>query len=498
MRVQRPRTWFITGATGSIGRALVERLDGRVRLRLLVRADDDVTARRRLTATLGPKGREALADGLIDCVAGDLCAPGLGLPPRRRAEVTDRLDGVMHVAARTDFDAGADAAAYRDINVQGALRVLQLAEDGGCPFAHVSTAYVSGVRSGQVREGELDVGQKHRNGYERSKFEAELVLRAAAAEAEVPLTVFRPSIVIPASPRADANEGPGPLAYLRLLANLEGRKAGRERVIRYRGDDDGLLNLVPQDFVVDVLAKAVLDGVRAGETYHVTAQRSFQMRQVAGLMNESLRGLRTQLVPQLDVTTLDRYEQILERSFRMYAEYLFLDHEYDRAALDRDFGLLDQADESWLRRTYESHIAVWRGERRRQRADDHESRAIHAYFSEFLQTRTGRRLVPGLATLSASFTVTVPDVGSHLLCIEHGVLTEVRAVSEPSPGFDYEVDATTLLEAVSGSMRPAELFFAKRIVIRGDLYRALSTATALEDFFRLFPFRVTRTPEPVA
>lgn len=494
----RARTWFVTGATGSIGRALVERLDGRIPLRLLVRADSDADAVRRLSTTLGPASRAALADGVLQAVAGDLRKPDLGLSPRRLAEVTDGLAGVLHIAARTDFDDADDVDAYRADNVDGALRMLALADQAACPFGHVSTAYVSGVRSGLVREDEGDVGQRHRNGYERSKLEAEIALTRTAARLGVPLTIFRPSIVLPETPRSGGSEGPGPLAYLRLLANLEGRRTGRERVIRYRGHEDGLLNLVPQRFVVDVLQRAVNDGMRPGATYHVTARRSLRMRQVSDLMNGCLQGLRTVLVPDLDPATLDRYEQLLERSFRMYADYLFLDHEYDRTALDRDFGIDDGASRDWLAATYAAHLRAWRAERRVRRAEHPQVAAVRAYFAEFLPGRIGRRLLPGLATLSERFTVTVPDAGSFRLDVDRGVLTSVAPVDEPSPEFDFETDAETLLEAVSGAKRPAELFFARRVVIRGDLHRALSTATALEDFFRLFPFHTARSPEPVA
>ncbi len=127
MTRERAKTWFVTGATGSIGRALVERLDGSVRLRVLVRGASTAAAHRRLAATLGPKGRAALADGVIEVVAGDLRSTGLGLSPLTRAAVTDDLAGVLHVAARTDFDGGADVDVYRDDNVLGALRVLQVA-----------------------------------------------------------------------------------------------------------------------------------------------------------------------------------------------------------------------------------------------------------------------------------------------------------------------------------------------------------------------------------
>ena len=56
-------------------------------------------------------------------------------------------------------------------------------------FTHVSTAYVAGTHSGTFGERDLDLGQDHRNAYERSKLEAEALVREHADE----LPVLRPS-----------------------------------------------------------------------------------------------------------------------------------------------------------------------------------------------------------------------------------------------------------------------------------------------------------------
>ena len=61
-------------------------------------------------------------------------------------------------------------------------------------FSYVSTAYVAGTHDGEFSEDQLDVGQGFRNPYERSKFEAEQLVRAYRGR--LPIQVFRPSIIV--------------------------------------------------------------------------------------------------------------------------------------------------------------------------------------------------------------------------------------------------------------------------------------------------------------
>src|SRR5439155_23621126 len=58
----------------------------------------------------------------------------------------------------------------------------------------VSTAYVAGAHVGRFGERDLVVGQRFRNPYERSKFEAELLVQAHSDT--LPVQVLRPSIVV--------------------------------------------------------------------------------------------------------------------------------------------------------------------------------------------------------------------------------------------------------------------------------------------------------------
>src|SRR5207253_1615626 len=61
-------------------------------------------------------------------------------------------------------------------------------------LGYISTAFVGGSYPDRFGEDDLDVGQRFRNSYEQSKFEAELVMHAHMRN--LPITVLRPSIII--------------------------------------------------------------------------------------------------------------------------------------------------------------------------------------------------------------------------------------------------------------------------------------------------------------
>jgi thioester reductase-like protein len=191
---------LITGATGFLGMELMARMleDGDRRVWALVRAPDQRAATERVRTMLDSLlgDADAYADR-VEAVAGDLQAPGLGLSPRRRDELAEQVDEVIHAAASVSFSLPLEEA--RAINVAGTQRMLELASwihrrRGLRRFAHVSTAYVAGTHAGGFGEHELERGQGFNNTYERSKWEAERLVRAHFSR--LPIQVFRPSIVV--------------------------------------------------------------------------------------------------------------------------------------------------------------------------------------------------------------------------------------------------------------------------------------------------------------
>jgi thioester reductase-like protein len=191
---------LVTGATGFLGMELMARLleDGDRRVWALVRAPDEAGAAARLHSTLSSLVPDpgAHAERVVP-VAGDLMLPGLGLDRRRRDELAASVSEVIHSAASVSF--GLPLAEARAVNVEGTRRVLELGEyiherRALQRFAHVSTAYVAGTHQGEFGEGDFERGQSFNNTYERSKWEAERLVRDRGGA--LPVQIFRPSIVV--------------------------------------------------------------------------------------------------------------------------------------------------------------------------------------------------------------------------------------------------------------------------------------------------------------
>lgn len=145
---------LLTGSTGFLGMALLERLlDLPVdRIDLAIRGD----ATKRLSWTLagsafGPL-RQRLGNAAFDALVEEKLRP---LPVDLSVEappVADDIDLVVHSAATVSFDPPIDEAF--ETNLSGTLRLHEAA--GGRPFIHVSTAYVAGMTRGTQPERFLD------------------------------------------------------------------------------------------------------------------------------------------------------------------------------------------------------------------------------------------------------------------------------------------------------------------------------------------------------
>src|SRR3954454_23087291 len=364
---------LLTGATGFLGgevlARLLEREDGPVYA--LIRADDDEAAAARLRSVVrsltGSDERSAQAIA----VAGDVTRPRLGMSDRRRDWLAEHVDRVIHCAASVSFTLGLDES--RAINVDGTRRVLDLARAcaarGGIDsFVHVSTAYVAGTHPGAFGEDDLDVGQGFRNAYERTKFEAELVVRGCSRE--LPVQVVRPSIVV-----GDSRSGWTP-AFNVLYAPLRAFSRGAYPLLPARRSAP--VDIVPVDYVADAIL--ALEG-RPGSTHHLVAgPRASTVGEIVELASANAgrrapRLLRPRLYrnlihPVLVRTGPERRRRALRRSevfFPYFAMAVDYDDERTRSALkpagieppplrsyfDRlmDFARLAE----WGRRPYERH-----------------------------------------------------------------------------------------------------------------------------------------------
>lgn len=261
---------IVTGATGFLGRAVVEALRRErpeARLVLLVRAADDAAARRRVAHVVDNargEGPACSSTGHVDVFAADITSERCGLPTRGFDAVVDGATHVIHAAATVSFDE--PLATCRKVNVEGTRHLLTLAETAARRgsfrrFCHVSTAYVAGCRTGLVREDELDRGQRFRNAYEKSKLEAEVLLQQRARE--LPIVITRPSIIVGSAETGSTTSFKTMYWPLRVYATR------RWRIVP--GIPQAVIDMIPVDYVARAVAHLTLaDGV-AGRTFHLCA-----------------------------------------------------------------------------------------------------------------------------------------------------------------------------------------------------------------------------------
>jgi thioester reductase-like protein len=259
---------FLTGATGFVGMELLarylERTDRRVYA--LVRGADDDAVAARLARTLRflfgedhPYGDRAIP------VRGDITRPGLDVHDGDL--LSARVSEIVHGAASVSFDLGLEAS--REINVGGTRRVLEFAERcqarGGLRrLSYISTAYVAGEHAGRFGEEDLDVGQRFRNGYEQSKFEAEHLV--SGWRTRLPITVLRPSIIV--GERDSGWTASFNVLYWPLRAFARGAYAALP------ARRDAPVDVVSVDYVADAIFALSHAPEAEGMTYHLTAGRA--------------------------------------------------------------------------------------------------------------------------------------------------------------------------------------------------------------------------------
>jgi thioester reductase-like protein len=245
--------YFVTGATGFIGRHLVEEL--------LKRDDATIYA----LVREGSRGRlDAVAERLragdrIKPVVGDLAKEGLGI-----SGFSEPIDHFFHLAAI--YDMAADDDSMMRANVDGTRHVVEFANsiDVG-RFHHTSSIAVAGRFKGLFREDMFDEGQKLPHAYHRTKYESEKLVRE---QIQAPLRVYRPGVVVGHSETGEMDKIDGPYYFFKLIQKL---RAALPEWFPLAGPEGKKVHLVPVDFVakaMDHIAHMDEDDLY-GNTFHL-------------------------------------------------------------------------------------------------------------------------------------------------------------------------------------------------------------------------------------
>ena len=329
---------LLTGATGLLGRYLLrDGLLAGLPIAVVVRRSRIASAQRRVDGVMR-HWDETLGRALPRPVVleGDICDEGLGLDGRSLDWISENCDSVLHNAASLTFIAESDDGEPWRSNVQGTQNVLEVCRRAGIrKFFHVSTAYVCGLRKGRVLESELDVGQQPGNDYERSKIQAEKLVRDA--DYLNPPTVLRPSIIVGDSQTGFTTTFHGFYTPLQLSYGMS--KYGRIRL-----DADGeflsLMNLtdrdrknfVPVDWVSAVTTHVVANPSLHGETYHLTNPNPVRVADIC----QSIGAAVAEAVPDVPRSTAEhreptKEEQAFKEQMGIYQSYWRDDPQFDDA-----------------------------------------------------------------------------------------------------------------------------------------------------------------------
>jgi short-subunit dehydrogenase/thioester reductase-like protein len=258
-------TYFVTGATGFIGRHLVGCLlarDGDIHV--LVR-EESIGKLQALIETWAPADPEAAAR--IHPVIGDLVKPLLGVSDETVAGLTGEIQHFFHLAAV--YDMTAEEEQNRIANVEGTRHAVELANtlNAGC-FHHTSSIAVAGRYKGLFREDMFDQGQKLDHPYHRTKFEAEKIART---QTRIPWRVYRPAIVVGNSRTGEMDKIDGPYYFFTAIKLARHYLPGWFPLV---GPEFGYTNIVPVDFVAAAMDHiADLPGLD-GQAFQLAAPKS--------------------------------------------------------------------------------------------------------------------------------------------------------------------------------------------------------------------------------
>jgi thioester reductase-like protein len=264
---------FLTGATGYIGAHVAANLleTHGAALNLLVRGKDPQDAALRLWRAFQlhmdfSRFYEHLQTR-VRIFQGDLTSPLFGMNRDSYDRLIHTTDSVIHCAASLNRRSEKSCL---NVNLRGTLEVLQLARHshyyhGLRRFSDVSTVAVAGKRHNEVvsEDRAIEWDRSDYDPYARTKKFGEHMVRELLPD--VPITIFRPSIVLGDSRYAETTQ----FDMVKAFVFLAGLKA-----LPFRPHDQ--IDIVNVDFVADAIATLHQKAEPQYDTYHLSSGRESQ------------------------------------------------------------------------------------------------------------------------------------------------------------------------------------------------------------------------------
>jgi NAD(P)-dependent dehydrogenase (short-subunit alcohol dehydrogenase family) len=275
--------YFITGATGFIGKRLIKKIlarRGNVVYFLLRPSSVDKLP------TLYDYWETTAARAIP--VMGDLTQGLLGLDKGSIKNLTGKIDHFFHLAALYDLEA--EAEAQMAANVKGTRAAVQLANTlkVGC-FQHVSSIAAAGLYEGVFREDMFEEAENLEHPYFLTKHESEKIVRQ---EAKIPWRVYRPGLVVGDSHTGEMDKVDGPYYFFKLIQRIRSLLPPWMPMVGLEG---GRINIVPVDYVVNAMHHiAHLPGLDQ-RAFHLVDPTPYRVGDVLNIFSKAAHAPRMEM-----------------------------------------------------------------------------------------------------------------------------------------------------------------------------------------------------------
>ena len=275
--------YFVTGATGFIGKRLVKKLlerKGAVVHFLIRKESADKVAD--LRSYWGVGATRAVP------VFGDLTAKKLGVASDDIKKLKGQVDHFYHLAAV--YDLGADEETQVAVNIEGTRNTVDLAKAiDAAHFHHVSSIAAAGLYEGVFREDMFEEAEGLDHPYFQTKHESEKIVRQ---DCKVPWTIYRPAMVVGDSTTGEMDKIDGPYYFFKLIQRLRQLLPPWMPTVGLEG---GRVNIVPVDFVVNALNIISHQHSIAKKCFHLVDPVGYRVGDVLDIFSRAAHAPRMNL-----------------------------------------------------------------------------------------------------------------------------------------------------------------------------------------------------------
>jgi NAD(P)-dependent dehydrogenase (short-subunit alcohol dehydrogenase family) len=271
--------YFVTGATGFIGKFLLEELlkreDAKVHVLVRESSKAKVEALRERYGTAGKR---------VVPVYGDITQPGL-VSPADFKKLAGKVDHVFHLAAV--YDMNMDDATGDRINNEGTRNLVAFCNElgGNVRLHHVSSVAVAGGDfAGRFTEDMFDEGQRLGHPYFRTKYESEQIVRD---ESRVPFRIYRPGAVVGHSETGEMDKIDGPYYFFKTIQKIS---YSVPKWLPLLGVEGGRVPLAPVDYVAKAIDTIAHKDGHDGECFCLIQSRSPTVGELLQTLFEAAHG----------------------------------------------------------------------------------------------------------------------------------------------------------------------------------------------------------------